>query len=139
MGTYERSGNGMKIEAVRPEHVEAVAELCEREGWETWIDRERARTALTAHVTSALVAIDEGQVVGAAQAVSDGAITTYLGMLLVDSSRRGRGIGRALVEQLFSRSGFRRMDLLAVEESLGFYERLSHRRFPGVRLYPERP
>jgi hypothetical protein len=28
------------------------------------------------------------------------------------------------------------MDLLTVEESVGFYERLEHKRFPGFRLYP---
>jgi predicted N-acetyltransferase YhbS len=129
----------MRIEALGPGHAEAVAALCELEGWETWMDRERSRRALTAPGVTALVALDDDQVVGACQAVSDGAITTYLGMLLVDTSHRGRGIGRALVGELFSRSACRRMDLLAVEESVGFYERLPHRRFPGVRLYPKRP
>jgi ribosomal protein S18 acetylase RimI-like enzyme len=127
----------MRIEPVTDEHVEAVAALCEREGWETWVDRDRARRALTAPGADAVVAVEEGRVVGAAQTVSDGAITTYLGMLLVDPSQRGRGIGRMLVDELFARSGSRRMDLLAVEEAVGFYERLSHRRYPGFRLYPE--
>ena len=68
---------------------------------------------------------------------SHGAISTYLGMLLVDSSRQGNGIGRALVAELFSRAGYSRMDLLAVEEAAGFYERLDHRRYPGFRIYPE--
>jgi len=129
----------VRIEAVGARHVEAVAALCELEGWETWMDRERSRRALTAPGVSALVALEDDQVVGACQAVSDGAITTYLGMLLVDTSHRGRGIGRALVGELFSRSAYRRMDLLAVEKSMGFYGRLPNRRFPGVRLYPERP
>jgi predicted N-acetyltransferase YhbS len=83
-----------------------------------------------------LVAVEGGEVVGAAHAVSDGAISTYLGMLLVDSSRQGNGIGRALVAELFSRAGFSRMDLLAVEEAAGFYERFDHRRYPGFRIYP---
>jgi predicted N-acetyltransferase YhbS len=129
----------VRIEPVRPEHIEAVAALCEREGWDSWADRDRARRALTAPCATSLVALDDRQVVGAAHAVSDGAISTYLGMLLVDPAHRGRGIGRILTAELFSRSGFQRMDLLTVEESVGFYERLSHNRFPGFRLYPETP
>jgi len=129
----------VRIEAVGLKHVDAVAALCEREGWESWMDRERSRKALTAPGVSALVTLDDDEVVGACQAVSDGAITTYLGMLVVDPSHRERGIGRALVGELFSRSAFRRIDLLAAEESMGFYERLPNRRFAGVRVYPERP
>lgn len=127
----------MRIEPVGPEHVEAVAALCEREGWESWTDRDRARRALSAAGATSLVAVEDGEVVGAAHAVSDGEISTYLGMLLVDSSHRGRGIGRTLVRELFSRAGFRRMDLLAVDEATDFYERLDHRRYPGYRIYPE--
>jgi predicted N-acetyltransferase YhbS len=127
----------MKIEPAGPEHVEAVAALCEREGWESWTDRERTGRALGAAGATSLVAVEDGEVVGAAHAVSDGEISTYLGMLLVDSSHRGRGIGRTLVRELFSRAGFRRMDLLAVDEAAGFYERLEHRAYPGYRVYPE--
>jgi predicted N-acetyltransferase YhbS len=122
---------------VQPAHVEAVSQLCEREGWKSWADRERARRALSAPAASSLVAVEGGEVVGVAHAVSDGAISTYLGMLLVESSHQGKGIGRALTAELFSRSGYSRMDLLAVDEAVGFYATLNHRRYPGFRLYPE--
>jgi len=127
----------MRIDQASPQHVDAVSQLCEREGWTSWADRERAQRALGAPGSLSLVALEGGEVVGAAHAVSDGAISTYLGMLLVDSSRQGNGIGRALVAELFSRAGYSRMDLLAVEEAAGFYERLDHRRYPGFRIYPE--
>jgi predicted N-acetyltransferase YhbS len=129
----------MRIEAVSPAHIEAVAALCEREGWTSWVDGDRARRALTAPGATSLVALDDDRVVAAAHAISDGAISTYLGMLLVDPAHRGRGIGRMLTAELFARAGFHRMDLLTVDESVGFYERLEHKRFPGFRLYPEAP
>jgi ribosomal protein S18 acetylase RimI-like enzyme len=127
----------MRIEPASMEHAEAVAALCEREGWERWADRDRTREALSAPGARSLVALEGGEVVGAAHAVSDGPITTYLGMLVVATSHRGRGIGRALVCELFSRWGFARMDLLAADESVAFYERWSHQVFRGFRLYPE--
>jgi ribosomal protein S18 acetylase RimI-like enzyme len=127
----------VRIEEVGPEHVEAVAALCECEGWPSWADRDRVRGAVGAAGATSLVAVEGERVVGAAHVISDGAISTYLGMLLVDSSQRGRGIGRALVRELFARGGFRRMDLLAVDEAAGFYERFDHRRFPGFRVYTE--
>jgi predicted N-acetyltransferase YhbS len=129
----------VKIEAASEVDVEAVAALGEREGWTSWADRERTRRALGAPGASTLVAREGDRIVGAAHAVSDGEICTYLGMLLVDSSNRGRGIGSALVDELFRREGFRRMDLLTVDDAAAFYERLSHQRFPGFRLYPEKP
>ena len=129
----------MRIEAVSPAHIEAVAALCEREGWTSWVDRDRTRRALTASCATSLVALDDDRVVAAAHAISDGAISTYLGMLLVDPSQRGRGVGTALVGELFSRAEFSRLDLITVDESVEFYERLKHERFPGFRLYPKAP
>jgi ribosomal protein S18 acetylase RimI-like enzyme len=129
----------LRIAAASAADVEAVAALGEREGWDSWADRDRTRRALGTPAASTLVAREDDRVVGAAHAISDGAISTYLGMLLVDASHRGRGIGTALVAELFRREGFRRMDLLTVDETVGFYERLSHHRFRGFRLYPEEP
>jgi predicted N-acetyltransferase YhbS len=137
MGEGPRGGDRVRIECVGPEHVEAVAALCEREGWPSWTDRDRVRRAVGAAGATSLVAVEGERVVGAAHAISDGAISTYLGMLLVDPSHRAGGVGRALVRELFARAGFHRMDLLAVDEAAGFYERFDHRRYPGFRVYPE--
>jgi ribosomal protein S18 acetylase RimI-like enzyme len=139
MGTNARGGHGVRIETASAADVEAVAALGEREGWDSWADRARTRRALGAPGASTLVVREDDRVVGAAHAISDGAISTYLGMLLVDASHRGQGIGSALIADLFRREGYRRMDLLTVDESVAFYERLTHHRFPGFRLYPEEP
>jgi predicted N-acetyltransferase YhbS len=86
-----------------------------------------------------LVAEDRGEVVGAAQLLTDGLVIAYLGLLVVAADARGSGIGRALVQELFNRTGLSRMDLLAEEASTGFYESLPHKTKPGYRLYAARP
>jgi ribosomal protein S18 acetylase RimI-like enzyme len=126
----------VRFEAAGAEHAEKVAALCASEGWETWADPGRTRRALTAPGVSAVVAIDEDEMVGAAHMVSDGSVAAYMAMLMVSEPNRSRGIGRALVAELFARSGARRLDLLAEAEAAPFYRSLRHREFSGFRLYP---
>ncbi|MGH3004009.1 MAG: GNAT family N-acetyltransferase [Gaiellaceae bacterium] len=61
----------------------------------------------------------------------------YLGVLIVDHRFRGRGIGRALVAELFERSGLPRVDLLSEDGSTTFYESPPHKVKPGYRIYQE--
>ena len=56
--------------------------------------------------------------------------------LAVSVHFRGRGIGRALVEESLRVAGGERIDLLSEESSIGFYESFPHFRLPGIRLYP---
>jgi len=48
----------------------------------------------------ALVAVEEGQTVGFARAITDGLSNGYLSMVVVEASCRGRGIGTQLVERI---------------------------------------
>ena len=129
----------MRVELSDGKHAEQIAALCAKEGWTTWAEPERARSALTAPGASAVVALEGGEVVGAAQMISDGSIASYMSMLLVRESHRGGGVGRELVAALFGRSGMERIDLLAEPDAAGFYRRLQHRELIGFRLYPEAP
>jgi ribosomal protein S18 acetylase RimI-like enzyme len=129
----------MRIEPAEGTHAEQIAAMCAEEGWTAWAEPERALSALTAPAASAVVALEGGGVVGAAQMISDGSIASYMSMLLVRESHRGGGVGRELVAALFSRSGMARIDLLAEPDAAGFYRRLQHRELIGFRLYPEAP
>ena len=117
-------------------HSEGVARVCAAEGWPSWTT-ETVAAAFSAPGVLALVAYDRGEVVGAAQLLTDGSVMAYLGLLVVAAEARGAGIGRSLIRELFSRSGFERMDLLSEDGSTGFYDSLPHKTKPGYRLYGE--
>lgn len=120
------------------QHLDGVIRLCEAEGWQSYLaDPERTFSALSSPGVVTVVAVDEGQVVGFAQVLTDGAIRAYLADLAVASERRGSGIGRQLVRVAFSRIRAVYMDLLSTADAEGFYQRLRHHRLPGFRIYPE--
>ena len=91
---------------------------------------------LTAPGVTTVVAVNEGEVVGFAQLLSDGELQAFLASIAVDARFRGRGVGRALVEEALRLGGGTRIDLLSEDASVGFYERFPHFRKPGYRLYP---
>lgn len=99
-------------------------------------DGVRARRALTAPGVVTVVAVDNDEVIGFAQTLTDGEIEAYLCALVVAAPERGRGIGKALIAEAFQRSGAQRIDLLSLDDSTGFYERFSHRAMSGYRIYP---
>jgi hypothetical protein len=58
-------------------------------------------------------------------------------VLPYDVGARGRGIGKALIERTLREAGTLRLDLLASEDAMAFYESLPHNAMPGFRLYPD--
>ncbi len=127
----------MEIAAFGEEHLAAVLRLCEAEGWPTLpTDPDRAMRALTAPGVVSVVAVEGGGVVGFAYLLTDGEIEAYLSLLVVAGHVRRRGIGRALVDEAFARSGAQRLDLLSAAESEGFYRSYKHRALAGYRIYP---
>jgi len=116
-------------------HTAGVSGLCAAQGWPSWTP-ERTERALTAPGVIAVVAVDEeGEVVGVAEMLSDGAVMAYLGILLVAERLRGSGLGRELMLEAARRTGLERFDLLSEDDVVGFYERFDHKRKPGVRIY----
>lgn len=123
-----------RIEPFSPAHVSGVVTLCAAEGWPSWT-LDSVERAFSAPGVEALVAIDGDEVVGAAQLVTDGVVIAYLGMIVVASKARRRGIGRSLIGELVARTGVSRVDLLTEARAVPFYESFSHRPKRGYRLY----
>ena len=114
-----------------------VLRLCVAEGWPSLPqDPARAMRVLTAPGVTTVVADDGDGVIGFAQMFSDGEIQAFLTSIAVDAGARGRGIGRALVDEALRLAGGDRIDLLSEDDATGFYESFPHRRKPGFRLYP---
>lgn len=118
-------------------HLGGVIQLCTAQGWPSFAaDPERAARVLTAPGVTTVVALDDGVVVGFAELFSDGEIQAYLATMAVDETRRGRGIGRSLVNEALRLAGGERIDLLSEDDALDFYRGFPHAAKPGIRLYP---
>jgi ribosomal protein S18 acetylase RimI-like enzyme len=124
----------VRIETFSDAHLDQVVALCAAEGWPSWT-HERAARAFSAPGVLAFVALDEDAVVGVAELLTDGEVIAYLALLVVSQEARRRGIGRALIRNLFTRSGLSRIDLLSETDSPSFYEAFPHKTKPGYRLY----
>ena len=127
----------MDYVAFSDEHLPGIIRLCEAEGWPSFpADPARAVRALTAPGVITVVALENGEVVGFAQMLTDGEIQAYLCDVAVATAARGQGVGKKLIENAFARSGAQRVDLLALDDSEGFYRSFGHRAMPGYRIYP---
>jgi ribosomal protein S18 acetylase RimI-like enzyme len=124
------------ITTFEPVHVDGVVRLCSAEGWPSWT-LENVLAAFSSPGVIAVTALDGDRVIGVAELLTDGRVIAYLGLLIVERQARREGVGRALIEELFSRSGLNRMDLLAEDASTGFYESQTHKVKPGYRLYSD--
>jgi ribonuclease HI len=131
---------GIRYLGFRKEHLDGVIALCADEGWPSFPeDPARALRALTAPGVKAVVAVDDGVIVGFAYGQGDGEIQAHLTLLVVTQSHRRRNIARGLVEEVFRRAGGLRMDLLAEPGSEPFYEAFEHRELRGFRIYGDAP
>ena len=131
------ASTGLRLVPFTQDHVTQVMRLCAEEGWPTL----SANAELTCRILGgpgslALLALEDNDVVGFAFGYGDGFVQGYLSAMLVRRDRRGRGIGRALLADMFHRLHVQRLDLLSTTGAEPFYRSLPHRRMPGYRLYP---
>lgn len=72
---------------------------------------------------SLVTARREGNLVGLANAISDGHLVVYYPHLVVHPDHHGLGIGRLIMDAMFERyRSFHQHALLAVDDAVGFYE-----------------
>jgi predicted N-acetyltransferase YhbS len=118
------------------EYLDPIIRMCEGISFATSLsDPDRADRAMTAPGAVALVAVEDGELVGFSHSITDGALQAYLSMLLVSPDRQRRGIASALIEKTMERSGAIRLDLVSSEEAEPLYRTFSFRRLPGYRLH----
>lgn len=120
------------------QYLDGIIGLTASEGWPSLsADRARALRMMIAPGVVTIVAVDGGQVIGFARALSDGELVASLADIAVDARHRRKGIGRRLIQEIFRRTNAERMDLLSLPESEGFYQSLPHRPWAGYRVYPD--
>jgi predicted N-acetyltransferase YhbS len=127
----------MELLPFEARHIGGVVRLTSAEGWPTLAsDRARAVRVLAAPGAVTFVACEGDEVVGFARALTDGEWIACLTDMVVDARFRRRGIGRALIDEIFVKARTERMDLLAEPGSEEFYRSFPHRLWAGFRLYP---
>ncbi|HSF26156.1 MAG TPA: GNAT family N-acetyltransferase [Actinomycetes bacterium] len=90
------------------------------------LGRTRATVARSLAASTVLGAYEDGQLVGLARAVTDGATFAWVCDVFVERAHRGRGIGSALVRELVTRlrDGGVYYVLLATQDAHEVYRRL---------------
>lgn len=115
----------MQIRAIQPSEIEAARRLLAANGWAKRVADAAQFQLLVARSQRALVAVDNGEVIGFARALCDDISNGYLAMLVVAQSHRRRGIGQALVKAVVGEDRGITWVLRAGREGVApFYEKL---------------
>ncbi|WP_346936590.1 GNAT family N-acetyltransferase [Clostridium sp.] len=124
---------GIYIRQFSETDFSAIQVLYEKEGWMTFLKRSEDALKAWENSNITLVALDGDIIVGLIRALTDGKITTYIAEIIVDTSYRGKGIGRALLDICHNLYPHARLDLLSTDGADEFYQRESFRTHMGFR------
>jgi GNAT superfamily N-acetyltransferase len=87
----------MDIREIQPSEIEAARRLLCDNGWAHRVADVESFRQLIAKSQRAVVAVENGAVLGFARAICDDQSNGYLSMVVVDEHHRRKGVGRALV------------------------------------------
>lgn len=115
----------LTIRPIHPDEVEAARRLLADHGWTSKVADPATFQELLRRSQVALVAVQDGEVVGFIRGLTDGIFNGYLSMVVVAQAHQGRGIGTALMRQAMSSNPEITWVLRADREGVsGFYTQL---------------
>ena len=127
----------MDIREIQPSELEAVRRLLVASGWSHCVSHPDDFRKLVSRSQRALVAVQEGEVIGFLRALTDGMANGYISMLVVAEQHRHKGVGGALVRTVVGDDRRMTWVLRAAGEGVGgFYEKIG---FVHSQVAMERP
>ena len=121
----------MDVRPIQPQEIEAARQLLADNQWGPRVEDAAVFRQLLAQSQVALVAVEDGQVVGFLRAIAvdpDGLFNGYISMVVVAAPQRGRGIGRAMVQAAMGSNDRMTWVLRAGRDGVSaFYEKLGFR------------
>ncbi|WP_414049319.1 GNAT family N-acetyltransferase [Macrococcus animalis] len=111
--------------------IYAIQQMNQHEGWDNLVVRHEQTLAAWMNSES-YVYIENGQVVSAIRAITDGHVSLYVCELITHHESRGNGYAKALMDYVHALYPTTRMELLATSSSKSYYEN-HFRPFYGFR------